>query len=1059
MRTRVSPKSPSKRIFADSNESGGINQALRKRRSTELDDDDIDLLEGEDKENSSRHNEDHIMSWKAAQTKQEKCRSGGLMAEVPPLSPMKRTDGVMNLDHPDFGSPSAKRRSMHAPSVMDFSIFEADNLQDGTQEKRSQDDHDWFRNIPLSPSTRFSTIPKRSHSLRKSTLQQRQSDKSSPLRLNNFAELRQNWPDSTPNSKKPVRISLDNRLPIPQRDSPFSAQGGLLNASIHPITSSQGHSSQEAQFKHPLSNAVTQSSSSTPSVQDDSPTHEPARRIDRSKYNDFSKSLPIGALRPHLPPDAESSQFSSQGSFATPAAYKAAKPLPAAFMSTGLISKRNRNTDELDAGLPKAHMPDTPCKKQSLIFAPPKDVVKPANAAINNLRTSFGTPRSPSEVPFGITRASPFPWAKSTSIFSARAKQSLARKASFASIVSIETDDKPSTQSPAGQGESQSTENEYPPTPTKHMTLIDGRASSISPSPQHVMSKPRPSMSSQAVKFANSKLPPIQASRLKDTGDSDSVVEDSPSAKLQPMSMMNVVSQPHPFCTQRRRSRHFNPPTPFSYKSIASLKQYSLRHAELTCFAVVPHLGELDHSSPKTPCEGIFPPDPSTLSISGKHERPTTRQSNDLFSFLPATPTGPREYFGNFSNRPSLNLNAPEVTDGDQSLSLKFDKVDLVGTGEFSQVYRVAEPPETSPFHKSFTTSRPSSRSSVPGKVWAVKKSRHPYSGPKDRARKVHEVDVLKALGQNDHVVYFVNSWEDRGHLYIQTEFCEEGTLDVFLAQVGSKARLDDFRIWKILLELSLVSCSPACCFETITNIGFQGLKHVHDMGYIHLDLKPANILITFEGVLKIGDFGMTTKWPAKAGIEGEGDREYIGPEILMGRYDKPADVFALGLIMLETAGNVELPDNGASWQKLRNGDMSDVPSLTWSSEDSNIPRDAIGNPMMDDEEEDVEVILSNHDHIVPESQASKATCMVRRGELLQPPSFMTTPTDDQSLDGIVRWMISPNPDDRPVIDRILHTQGVQWAESRRRAGATIFEGNWGPADEILAEDAEMIDV
>ena len=72
----------------------------------------------------------------------------------------------------------------------------------------------------------------------------------------------------------------------------------------------------------------------------------------------------------------------------------------------------------------------------------------------------------------------------------------------------------------------------------------------------------------------------------------------------------------------------------------------------------------------------------------------------------------------------------------------------------------------------------------------------------------------------------------------------------------------------------------------------------------------------------------MAARWPARAGIEGEGDREYIGPEILMGKYDKPADIFALGLIMLETAGNVELPDNGVSWQKLRNGDMSDVSQL-----------------------------------------------------------------------------------------------------------------------------------
>merc|ERR1712093_738574 len=130
--------------------------------------------------------------------------------------------------------------------------------------------------------------------------------------------------------------------------------------------------------------------------------------------------------------------------------------------------------------------------------------------------------------------------------------------------------------------------------------------------------------------------------------------------------------------------------------------------------------------------------------------------------------------------------------------------------------------------------------------------------------------------------------------------------------------RLDDFRIWKILLEAG------------------QGLKHIHDSGFIHLDLKPANIFITFEGILKIGDFGMATSWPAQSGIEGEGDREYIGPEILMGHYDKPADIFALGLIILEIAGNVQLPDNGPTWTRLRSKEtqlasLSKKATSTWS--------------------------------------------------------------------------------------------------------------------------------
>jgi len=250
----------------------------------------------------------------------------------------------------------------------------------------------------------------------------------------------------------------------------------------------------------------------------------------------------------------------------------------------------------------------------------------------------------------------------------------------------------------------------------------------------------------------------------------------------------------------------------------------------------------------------------------------------------------------------------------------------------------------------------------------------------------------------------------------------------------------------------------------------FKGLKHIHDSGFIHLDLKPANVLITFEGVLKIGDFGMATPWPAQPGIDGEGDREYIGPEILMGQFDKPADVFALGLIMLEIAGNVMLPDNGASWQRLRSGDMSDVPSLTSSSEASNVLRDSSGKPLSREESFD-DLCKSSYasdgfgsPSVKGQDRGQEATGnprfqLLRCGELSNPPSFMVDPDHEEALDKMVRWMISPDPINRPVVAQILGTGGVRWTETRRRAGATIYEGNWGPADEILQDDAEMIDV
>ncbi|EXJ77889.1 WEE/WEE-UNCLASSIFIED protein kinase [Capronia epimyces CBS 606.96] len=1048
-RIRTSPKSPSKRVLADSSDSGNSSpMPLRKRSSGEAEREVAlkALTTGDSKEND--RSPEGKFGRKAAQTRQEKRRSGGaLITAVAPLSPMKRCDGPAMDGAPGLESPSAKRRSLHGPGL-DFSIFESDSLDGGMfNDKRSQDDSDWFASTTPLPSSRFSTIPKRSSSLRKSTLQQRQLERPSNLKFNQIMDWDQSWVEATPvtSSKKGLRLSLDNHLqPLP-RDSPFSSQGSLLSASIHPIGSSQNSFSQQ-QPRHPLSRTLTQSSSQ-PSEQDDSPTHEPAHRPNRPRSHDFSKSLPIGASRPV--PSPEQNEQSSQGSFATPGNYKAAKPLPAAFMSTGLISKKNRNVEDPNAGLPKAHMPDTPCKKQPMIF--PTD----SNAVANRAhRQSFGAAVTPLEAHHGPSKISAFPFAKSVGIFGTRSsKHNLLREGSFAPIGG---EDKISSRSPLSRANSQSTESDYPPTPTKHITDSTSRGS-VSPSPNtsRLAVNQGPPSSAYGTGVASSKLSPILASPGRVDGDSDSVMEDSPSASLRPKSTPNAVSIQGSSFTQGRLSKNLGFPTPLSRKtlSVQILQSPALERAKMSSISPVsPRLDRFDRASPHTPLESFFPPDPSGLSISGRAERPATRHEHGPASIIPATPTAPREYFSNFSNRPSLNLASAEASNVDSSLTSRFEKVDLIGSGEFSQVYRVSQPPEVSPYHKiySVSTSRPSSRGSMPEKVWAVKRSRYPYTGARDRQRKIHEVDVLKALGHSDHIVTFVDSWEEQGHLYIQTEFCEEGTLDVFLAQVGLKARLDDFRIWKILLELTM------------------GLKHIHDSGFIHLDLKPANVLITFEGVLKIADFGMATRWPAKAGIEGEGDREYIGPEVLMGRYDKPADIFALGLIMLETAGNVELPDNGVSWQKLRNGDMSDVPSLTWSSGTSSILRDSSGNPIamelpFDPDQEyyqqDVEVVESEQDDAMAAPDDRKPLHHPRSGELVTPPQFMVDPSHEQALDRVVRWMISPNPNDRPLASDVLSTEGVRWAEARRRAGATVFEGNWGPADEVLAEDAEMIDV
>lgn len=80
-----------------------------------------------------------------------------------------------------------------------------------------------------------------------------------------------------------------------------------------------------------------------------------------------------------------------------------------------------------------------------------------------------------------------------------------------------------------------------------------------------------------------------------------------------------------------------------------------------------------------------------------------------------------------------------------------------------------------------------------------------------------------------------------------------------------------------------------------------SALEHLHSNGFVHLDLKPANVLITDSGRLKLGDFGLLLELKqkntdlvqekVKEDVQ-EGDPRYMAPELLRGEYGPAADVF-----------------------------------------------------------------------------------------------------------------------------------------------------------------------
>src|SRR5262249_55650466 len=140
-----------------------------------------------------------------------------------------------------------------------------------------------------------------------------------------------------------------------------------------------------------------------------------------------------------------------------------------------------------------------------------------------------------------------------------------------------------------------------------------------------------------------------------------------------------------------------------------------------------------------------------------------------------------------------------------------------------------------------------------------------------------------RAAGVLNHpnIVTIYDAGEHEGIFYIAMEFIEGTTLHELLAEK------------RVLPTEEVVQLARQIC---------RGLDYAHSNGIVHRDVKPANIMITANGTVKIMDFGI-----AKAGGQvtntGQvlGTPNYMAPEQVKGRpLDGRSDLFSLGVILYE---------------------------------------------------------------------------------------------------------------------------------------------------------------
>lgn len=691
---------------------------------------------------------------------------------IPHPRGLRRSAGLLNLEEASHDSKLARkssyrsRRSYAKPSPSsvssDFSKIDLSNHLDPSLQRQ-------FRFSSTAP-----TLPqKRPHSFG-SMFGENSSQQTSALKPNwNFAgdstelsfrfDAKPGWKfsqqsrptNSTPspffsqpyfNKSESLSSSLNSNCTAPRPNTPRSSSKptqklrkmGPENSnpssphifSPHSPTFSRFDSSFSNQLSHPLAYSYPSSSPLT-SPSRDGKQSQPVSPVVSSNnlrpqsrgfsfstkpFFDFNKST----SKPNSSLEFEASSHNSTSEFSTPDSFKFVKPLQTAFMSTGLISKRNRKKPFGDS-----HMapPDTPCKKTNF------------SSSFSNFSSDTKNTSSNSLCPSFSSSSSQFGGSSQYSSTSSRVSHTNYEKS------------------------------------VEHNNFNEFNCKEPS--------TPRKSASDY-----------LKGDTYKYSALSMSV----PNKTSNPISdSSNIVSGP--FLSSSFTSNNSSSTSINQQLSSTPLSQFSRFHDG----------SPSDMSSPRTPYI-LLHDDVTQLGVSLHKDSVMQYGNNNEVADAgnietPKTPAKASKFHNEIAI-PSTMMGMEKMEQDDASdivLRERYTDVQIIGTGEFSIVYAASERTTNS----SFEPTR-----------FAIKRTKLPFVGPKARARRYEEVEILRNLtysnksGDEDsreHIVNLIDAWELRGHLYIVTEYCENGNLDKFLSKRGNISRLDEWRVWKILVELSLV--------------------------------------------------------------------------------------------------------------------------------------------------------------------------------------------------------------------------------------------------------------
>ncbi|XP_009184881.1 wee1-like protein kinase isoform X2 [Papio anubis] len=358
-----------------------------------------------------------------------------------------------------------------------------------------------------------------------------------------------------------------------------------------------------------------------------------------------------------------------------------------------------------------------------------------------------------------------------------------------------------------------------------------------------------------------------------------------------------------------RKLRLFD--TPHTPKSLLSkargIDSSSVKLRGSSLFMDTEKSGKREFDVRQTPQVNInpFTPDSLLLHSSGQCRRRKRTYWNDSFG----EDMEASDYELEDETRPAKRITITE-SNMKSRYTTEFHELEKIGSGEFGSVFKCVK--------------------RLDGCIYAIKRSKKPLAGSVDEQNALREVYAHAVLGQHSHVVRYFSAWAEDDHMLIQNEYCNGGSL--------ADAISENYRIMSYFKEAELK--------DLLLQVG-RGLRYIHSMSLVHMDIKPSNIFISRtsipnaaseEGdeddwasnkvIFKIGDLGHVTRISSPQ-VE-EGDSRFLANEVLQENYTHlpKADIFALALTVVCAAGAEPLPRNGDQWHEIRQGRLPRIPQV-----------------------------------------------------------------------------------------------------------------------------------